>query len=186
MTDKYEEKLERRMKRERRYKGHGNYTGAFGMTAVFSFIGVLSIVFNILNIDFINIKTWGYWMFIPAFFICIGGISTYIKYKRLKAETLAILEGQTGLIKLDALAQELMMERPSLLRLLLDLRVERLLKFRVDAKSGDLILGETYIPAGTPTTPEAHVGIKYMFCPHCGKSIADDSIFCPNCGAAIQ
>lgn len=187
MKDTYEEKLERRMKKERRYTGRSEYLGAFGLAGVFTFVGIVSIIFNLIALDFIGIRSWGYWMFIPAFFIWIGGISAYLKQKRLRAEVLSILDNYPpGPISIDTLTQEAMMERPSLMQLFLDLRVDRLIKFRIDSKSGDLILGESYIPPRRESAAVPSVPSEHMYCPHCGKEIARDSIFCANCGSSVQ
>jgi hypothetical protein len=183
----YEERVERRMKSGRRYEGSSDYLGAFGLATVFTFVGILAIVFLIFHIDFISLRSWGYYLFIPAFFIWIGGISSYIRQKRLRAEVLAVLENyQSGPLNIENFAEELVMERPSLMRLLLDLRVERLIKFRVDSKSGEIILGESFTPSAVETPIELVPSIKTIFCPQCGVKISADSMFCPNCGSSIQ
>ena len=83
---------EKRFMVERRYEGSNQYLGAFGLGAVFIAVGILSIIFAIFKIDFIGLRTWGFYLFIPAFFIIIGGISTFAKVKRLKREVLTALE----------------------------------------------------------------------------------------------
>ncbi|HUY00088.1 MAG TPA: zinc-ribbon domain-containing protein [Candidatus Deferrimicrobium sp.] len=185
--DSYEQRVERRMKSSRRYEGSSDYLGAFGLASVFTFVGILAIFFLIFHIDFIGLRTWGYYLFIPAFFIWIGGISSYFRQKRLRAEVLAVLENyQSGPLNIENLAEELMMERPSLLRLLIDLRVERLIKFRIDSKSGELIIGESFTPPTVETNIPSMPPINTIFCPQCGVRISAESMFCPNCGSSIQ
>ncbi len=67
--DSYEQRLEHKIKKERRYQGRSEYLGAFGVAGVFTFVGILSIIFNFVPFDFIGLSGWGYWLFIPAFFI---------------------------------------------------------------------------------------------------------------------
>jgi len=184
--ERYEEKLEHKYKKDRRYQGRSEYLGAFGVAGVFTFVGIVSLILNATHFDFIGLRSWGYWMFIPAFFIWIGGISNYVKQKRLRQEVLAVLEAYpSGVVNVENLTKELMMERPSLMRLLLDLRVERLLKFRVDTKSGDLIMGESYVPP-VVESPAAQPSAGQSYCPQCGQALDTDSMFCPNCGASAQ
>jgi hypothetical protein len=183
----YEERVERRMKSGRRYEGSSDYFGAFGVATAFTFVGIIAIVFLIFHIDFISLRSWGYYLFIPAFFIWIGGISSYVRQKRLRAEVLAVLENyQSGPLIIENLAEELVMERPSLMRLLLDLRVERLIKFRVDSKSGEIILGETFTPSIIDAKVTPITTTDTIFCPQCGVRISAESMFCPNCGSSIQ
>ncbi|NVM31479.1 MAG: zinc ribbon domain-containing protein [Candidatus Helarchaeota archaeon] len=185
--DRYEQRLERKMKKKRRYKGRSEYLGAYGIAAVFTFIGMLSIIFYFTPFDFIGLSAWGYWMFIPAFFLWIGGIATHVRYNQLRRDVLATLDNyKSGPISIDSLTAELMMERPSLMRLLIDLRVERRLKFRVDSKSGEVILGESYLPPVIDAAAAAAAPTGTFFCPQCGQRIASDSVFCPNCGASVQ
>lgn len=177
---------EKRFLVERRYEGRSQYLGAFGLAAVFITMGILGIIFYIFHIDFISLRSWGYYMFIPAFFIIIGGISTYSRVKRLKREVLATLENyKNSRVNADDLAKELIMERPSLMRLLIDLRTDGTTKFRVDAKTGEILFGEVFTPP--PIEKEATTepaGIIY--CPQCGYRISADSVFCPNCGSSVQ
>ncbi len=109
-----------------------------------------------------------------------------MKQKRLRAETLAVLESYpTGTVNVENLTKELMLERPSLMQLLIDLRVERRIKFRVDSKSGDLIMGESYV-SPVVDTPTAQPTAGQSFCPQCGQVLEANSMFCANCGASVQ
>jgi hypothetical protein len=178
---------EKRFMVERRYEGRNQYLGAFGLAAVFITIGILSMIFEIFKINFMSLRSWGFYMFIPAFFIIIGGISTYTKVKRLKREVLATLENyKNNRVNMDDLAKELIMERPSLMRLLIDLRTDGLIKFRVDAKTGEVIFGEAFTPPAIEKEMASKETTGTVFCPQCGYRIASDSAFCPNCGSSLQ
>ncbi|NVM55293.1 MAG: zinc-ribbon domain-containing protein [Candidatus Helarchaeota archaeon] len=182
-----EDKYVRQLIKERRYEGKSEYLGAFGLAGVFIAVGILAIVFYIVDIDFIGLKHWGYYLFIPAFFIVIGASAGYIKYKRLRKEVMATIDNyQNTSVKIDDLAQELMMERASLMRLLIDLRVDMYLKFRVDSKTGDVIFGESYTPPAIDTVKTPITTTDHFYCPQCGQRISADSMFCPNCGASVK
>ncbi len=177
---------EKRFIRQRKYEGSSDWLGAIGLATVFTIVGILGVVFWFANIEFIGLRSWGYYMFIPAFFIYIAGISTYLRQKRLRQEVLAALDSYQNMsVNIETLTQDLMMARPDLLRLLIDLRTERLIKFRVDAKSGDVILGESFTPppVESPVTPATPT--ETVYCPQCGIRMPADSIFCPNCGASM-
>jgi hypothetical protein len=182
-----ESRFERRIVRERRYEGRSQYLGAFGLGGAFIAVGIISILLNIFHVEFIGLQSWGYFMFIPAFFIIIGGIATYIRVERLKKEVLAALENYRDTqVNVDDLVKELMMERPSLMRLLIDLRTDSYIKFRVDAKTGELIFGQAFVPSPIDTKVTPIVATDTIFCPQCGFRISADSVFCPNCGSSIQ
>jgi len=172
---------------ERRYEGRNQYLGAFGLGAVFITVGIISIIFAIFKIEFLGLRTWGFYLFIPAFFIIIGGISTFAKVKRLKREVLATLESyKNSRVNADDLAKELMMERPSFMRLLIDLRTDGSTKFRVDAKTGEIIFGEVFTPPAIEKEVATKEATGIVFCPQCGYRISADSVFCPNCGSSVQ
>ncbi len=179
---------EKQFVRERRYEGPSEYLGAFGLATVFIFVGILSIVFYFIHFDFISLRQWGYWMFIPAFFIMIGGITTYIRHQRLKKEVIAALDSYKsgGRIGIKSLAGDLMMAEPHLMRLLIDLRADQQIKFRVDMKTGEIIFGETFTPPAIDTNKTPITTTDTFFCPQCGKRIPAESVFCPNCGGSIQ
>ena len=65
------------MERQRYYskKSYEAPMSIFGTGIVFMIVGIISLVFNSLQFDFIGLRYWGYWLFIPAFFIFIGGFT---------------------------------------------------------------------------------------------------------------
>ena len=48
-----------------------------GVGFVFLFVAILSLFFRAFNINFIGLNSWGLWLFIPAFFIILGGVQQY-------------------------------------------------------------------------------------------------------------
>ncbi|MFX1293233.1 MAG: zinc-ribbon domain-containing protein [Promethearchaeota archaeon] len=172
---------------KRIYAGSSDYLGAFGVASVFSFVGFLGLIFLLTDINFIGLKWWGYYLFIPAFFIWIGGIASYIRQSRLKREALAALDSyQDSTVNIETLMQDLMIDRPGLLRLLIDLRTDRQIKFKVDSKTGDIILGETFTPPTLITDVAEESTAETIYCPQCGIQMTANSLFCPNCGVSIR
>ncbi|MFX0010824.1 MAG: hypothetical protein ACFE9R_10945, partial [Candidatus Hermodarchaeota archaeon] len=81
-----------------------------GVGLVFLFVAILSLFFIAFPgiFDPISLKSWGYWMFIPAFFIILGGFSQYYTNKKFqKAIRVAILDRDNkGTHKLEDIALE--------------------------------------------------------------------------------
>jgi DNA-directed RNA polymerase subunit RPC12/RpoP len=181
-----ERMTERRFLRERRYEGK-EYLRDFGTAGAFIAVGVISIILAIFRIDFIGLRWWGYVMFIPAFFILVGGIAKYTRADRLRKEVLATLDNYgESQVNVDTFAKDLIMERPSLMRLLIDLRTDGHIKFRVDSKSGELIFGQAFVPSPIDTKVTPITTTDSIYCPQCGFRIPADSLFCPSCGSSIQ
>jgi len=182
-----ERRSEQRFLRERRYEGKSEYLRDFGTASAFIAVGIISIILAIFRIDFIGLRWWGYVLFIPAFFLLVGGISKYIRVDRLRKEVLATLENyRESQVNVETVTKELMMERPSLMRLLIDLRTDGYIKFHFDAKSGELIFGQAFTlsPIDTKVTPISTTDTIY--CPQCGFRMPADSVFCPSCGSSLQ
>jgi len=118
--------------------------GAFGTGLVFLFVGLMSIFLNLLNIDFIGLRYWGFWMLIPAFFIILGGFhQIYTNRNFKKAVKAAIMDrGFKGTHKLEDIALEVGIKPNTLLRVLHDLRTSGFVKYRFNSKTGEIILGE--------------------------------------------
>ena len=98
--------------------------GTFAVAIVFLFVAILSLFFRTFNIHFIGLGEWGYWLFIPAFFIFIGGFEQLYrnyKYKQVVKNAVAQRNFQ-GTYKLEHIALEIGMKPSILLRVLLDLR----------------------------------------------------------------
>ncbi len=68
----------------------------------------MSLVFRAINFDLIGLSSWGFWLFIPAFFIIIGGLQQiYTNIQFQKAVRVAILDrGNQGAHKLEDIALE--------------------------------------------------------------------------------
>ncbi|NVM55295.1 MAG: hypothetical protein HWN66_16430 [Candidatus Helarchaeota archaeon] len=126
----------------RRYSGRSVLIGSLGAAIAFTIVGVIGVIFALTPVDFIGLSAWGIYMFIPAFFIWLGAIGTYFRQKRLKREVVLGLESYKGggPTSLDPLALELMMDRDSLMRILLDLRADGQARFRIDSKTGQVTI----------------------------------------------
>jgi len=168
--------------------------GTFAVAIVFLFVAILSLFFRTFYIDFIGLAGWGYWLFIPAFFIFIGGFEQLYrnyKYKQVVKNALAQRNFQ-GTYKLEHIALEIGMKPSILLRVLLALRNEGIVQYSFDAESGQIILGQPikYKPATEYVPPPKKIeeplpteGKNY--CVYCGHKIESSGNFCPNCGSKL-
>ncbi|MFX0004408.1 MAG: zinc ribbon domain-containing protein [Candidatus Hermodarchaeota archaeon] len=168
--------------------------GTFAVAIVFLFVAILSLFFLHFGIPFIGLAWWGYWLFIPAFFIFIGGFEQLYrnyKYKQVVKNALAQRNFQ-GTYKLEHIALEIGMKPNILLRVLLDLRTQGIVQYSFDAESGQIILGQkiTYKPATEYVAPPKKIeeplpteGKNY--CVYCGHKIESAGNFCPNCGSKL-
>ncbi len=168
--------------------------GTFAVAIVFLFVAILSLVFRTFNIDFIGLDSWGYWLFIPAFFIFLGGFSQLYrnyKYKQVVRSALAQRNFQ-GSYKLEHIALEIGMKPKILLSVLLDLRAKGIIKYNFDPESGKINLGQpiAYQPAAEYVPPAKKLeqplpteGKKY--CVYCGHKLETGGNFCPNCGSNL-
>jgi hypothetical protein len=180
-----------------RYYHKETYEAAIGTLAtacVFLFVAILSLFFRHFNIDFIGLAWWGFWMFIPAFFIFIGGFEQLYrnyKYKKIVKNALAQRNFQ-GSYKLEHIALEIGMKPGILLRVLLDLRNKGFVKYSFDAETGQIILGQTitYTPSTEYTAPPKKIAEPLPtegknFCVYCGHKLEASGNFCPNCGSKL-
>jgi hypothetical protein len=173
------------------------YTGnwsAFGTGAVFALVGIIGLVLRFTGTDFIGLSGWGIYMFIPAFFILLGGISGLYTDRRLKRAMLVTAQSKgNSSIKLEALSIETNIRANDILRILLDLRNEGMIKYRYDATSGEIVFGESvsYQKApeftGPMTTREASTQetSSTSYCPYCGHKPPAGSQFCESCGSKL-
>ncbi|MFX0100038.1 MAG: zinc ribbon domain-containing protein [Candidatus Hodarchaeota archaeon] len=172
----------------------GNLSG-FAVGIVFCFVGILSLVLNNLDVDFISISTWGYWLFIPAFFILLGSTGQYFTDKRIKRDVLAAIQSRSnGSYNLDEVAADSGVKRKDLLRVLMDIRSEGLIKYSYNESSGEIIVGEQVqyepapefkpLPKRSPP-PEPEELSEKNFCLFCGHKLREGAKFCPNCGSSL-
>jgi len=184
-------------KHKNRYYQKDSYEApmeVFGCAFGFIFVGVLSLVFLALNVSFMGLSGWGYWLFIPAFFMCIGGfnqISINARYK--KAVKGAILNrGSQGAHKLEHIALEVGIKPKDLLRVLQDLRNSGDVRYRFNSDTGVIELGQTvqYNQASEYVRPakkiEERLPAEGKYCVYCGHSFDQDAQFCPSCGSKIS
>ncbi|MBN1801073.1 MAG: zinc-ribbon domain-containing protein [Candidatus Lokiarchaeota archaeon] len=184
-------------KYKNRYYSNKSYeaaAGSFGCASTFLFVAILSLVFNSLSVDFMGLRYWGYWLFIPAFFIFIGGfqqIYTNVTYKRaIKA---AITQRGTGTFKLEDIALEVGIKPKDVLRVLLSLRNSGKIRYRFNADTGEIMLGESvsYVPSEEFEPPSKQLIAPIAsegknFCVYCGHQLAMNANFCENCGSKIN
>lgn len=165
----------------------------FGTGIAFIVVGSLALLFNMLSIDIIGLRYWGYWLFIPAFFIMIGGFSQIsINNRYKKAVKGAILNrGSQGTHKLEHIALEVGIKPKDLLRVLQDLREKGEIQYRFNPDTGLIELGQmiqynpvsNYVSPGKVEAPIPAGDKKY--CVYCGHQFDKDAQFCPSCGSSI-
>jgi hypothetical protein len=167
--------------------------GTFATAIVFTFVAILSLVFNTFNIDFIGLRWWGYWLFIPAFFIFIGGFTQlYTNFKYKKAILNAVRErGNQGSHKLENLALEVGIKPKDVLRVLADLRDKGKVQYRFNPDTGEIELGQSirYVKSEQfQHPPKENVDIsseQRNFCAYCGQKLDSRAQYCPNCGSKL-
>jgi len=164
---------------------------------VFLGVGIVSLVFSSLRIDFLSLNTWGYLLFIPAFFMLIGAVSNKSTDKRVRRDVLVVVQARkVGKFSLDEIAADAGVKRSHLLRVLMDLRAEGLVSYKYDSQTGEIILGEGmqyqqapgFEPAkkGEPIAPQTAEERKYcIFCGQILDSANSHVKFCPNCGSQL-
>ncbi len=169
--------------------------GTFAVGAVFLFVGILSLSLNSLNLDFIGIRFWGIFMFIPAFFIFIGAFSQLyrnIQFRRTVRGAI-LSRGGSGTVKLENLALEVGIKPKDVLRILLDLRNSGKIRYKFNPDSGEIVLGEavSYQQASNYTPPPKNLkepittSDQKNFCVYCGHKIDLNANFCENCGSKM-
>jgi hypothetical protein len=165
----------------------------FGTGIAFLIVGIVSLVLNTLNVDFIGLRYWGYWLFIPAFFIMIGGFSQIsINNKFKKAVRAAILDRGEGTYKLEDLALEVGIKPKDVLRVLVDLRAAGMIKYKFNSETGEIILGEgvVYKPAEGFVAPPKKLPdplpSKGNYCAYCGNELSPDAKYCAFCGSKVS
>ncbi|MFX1573486.1 MAG: zinc ribbon domain-containing protein [Promethearchaeota archaeon] len=168
--------------------------GTFACGCVFLFVAILSLVLRAVGSNFLTLSAWGYWMFIPAFFIFIGGFQQLwrnITYKKVVKNALAQRNFE-GTHKLEHIALEIGMRPKDILRVLVDLRNKGIVQYSFNSDSGEIILGKgiTYTQASgyVPPTKNLEAPIPTEdknFCVYCGYKLEMKASFCPNCGSKL-
>ncbi|MFX1447373.1 MAG: hypothetical protein ACFFCG_04480 [Promethearchaeota archaeon] len=182
-----------------RYYSKKKYEAAIetlGVGLVFLFVAILSLFFLAFPgiFDPISLKSWGFWLFIPAFFIILGGFSQYYtNMKFQKAIRVAILDrGNQGTHKLEDIALEVGIKPKDVLQVLIDLRNKGIISYRFNSDTGEIVLGEkvSYVKAeeyvGPPKKLEEPLETKgKSYCVYCGHQLPKEGNFCENCGSKI-
>ncbi|MFW9824152.1 MAG: hypothetical protein ACFFE4_14505 [Candidatus Thorarchaeota archaeon] len=168
--------------------------GTFATAIVFLFVAILSLFLLYFNIPFIGLAHWGYWLFIPAFFIFIGGFQQlYRNYKYQQVVKNALSQRNfKGTHKLEHIALEIGMKPKDILRVLIDLRNKGIVQYSFSPETGQIILGEgiTYTPSTEYVPPAKKLESPLPtegknFCVYCGHKIEASGNFCPNCGSKL-
>lgn len=177
---------------KREYEGTNS---SLGCGLVFLGVGIVSLVFSSLSITFLSLNSWGYWLFIPAFFMLVGSVSNKSTDKRIRRDVLAVVQSRkTGRFTIDEIAADAGVKRSHLLRVLMDLRAEGLISYKYDSQTGEIILGEGiqyqqapgFEPAKKGEQASIQVGIDHKYCIFCGQMLESQQVkFCPNCGSQL-
>lgn len=184
-------------KYKHRYYSKEKYEAAisvFSVGIVFLFVAIMSLVLRAINFDIIGLTAWGFWLFIPAFFIFIGGfqqIYTNMQFK--KSIRVAILDrGNQGSHKLEDIALEVGIKPKDVLRVLVDLRQKGVISYRFNSDTGEIILGENvvYAPVDNYIAPPRNLAEPLStegknYCVYCGQDLREGALFCENCGSKI-
>ena len=154
----------------------------------------MSLVFIAIDFDLIGLSSWGYWFFIPAFFITIGGFQQiYTNIQFQKAVRVAILDrSNQGAHKLEDIALEVGLKPKDVLRVLIDLRQKGVISYRFNSETGEIILGENivYAPVDNYIAPPKNLAEPLStegksYCVYCGQDLREGAVFCENCGSKI-
>jgi len=161
-----------------RYYSKKKYEAAIetlGVGFVFLFVAILSLFFLAFGVPFIGLGSWGYWLFIPAFFIILGGVQQYYTNEKFqKSVRVAILD------------------RSNQLKVLIDLRQKGAISYRFNSETGEIILGEkvAYVKSEEFVVPPKQLAEPLEtagkgYCVYCGHELSTEGNFCENCGSKI-
>jgi len=180
-----------------RYYTKKKYEAAIETLAVglvFLFVAILSLFFRAFNFDFIGLSFWGIFLFIPAFFIMLGGVQQYYTNNKFqKSIKVALLDrGNQGTHKLEDIALEVGIKPKDVLQVLIDLRQKGIVSYRFNSDTGEIILGEkvAYVKSEDYVVPpkklEEPLETKgKTYCVYCGYQLPKEGNFCENCGSKI-
>jgi hypothetical protein len=180
-----------------RYYSKKKYEAAIetlGVGFVFLFVAILSLFFIAFGVPFIGLRSWGYWLFIPAFFIILGGVQQYYTNEKFqKSVRVAILDrGNQGTHKLEDIALEVGIKPKDVLKVLIDLRQKGAISYRFNSETGEIILGEkvAYVKSEEFVVPPKQLAEPLEtagkgYCVYCGHDLSTEGNFCENCGSKI-
>ena len=183
---------------EDRYYSKRDYKGdlsLFGTAAAFTFVGILSLIFRALHIQFIGIDSWGYWLFIPAFFIAISAFGHLYTDRRMRNNLLGAVQNRSGKVSLETLSTETGIKSQNILRVLVDVRASHSIQYHYDVETGEIILGDEVqykkSPEFVEPMPQKQKDVIFPsgevgFCPYCGHKAVPNSRFCENCGSSLS
>jgi len=161
----------------------------FATAIILLFVAILSLIFIAIPFyDPISLHSWGFWLFIPAFFIFIGGFQQLyrnMKYQQVVKNAIA-QRNYEGTHKLEHIAIEIGIKPKDLLRVLLDLRNKNKIKYKFNPDTGEIVLGESVSYTPSVKKPEVTLAKEdKSFCVYCGQKLDGEAIFCPSCGSKL-
>ncbi|MHA1303830.1 MAG: zinc-ribbon domain-containing protein [Candidatus Heimdallarchaeaceae archaeon] len=176
----------------------GDYS-AFGSALTFTAVGILSLIFDAYNINFIGLRYWGFWLFVPAFFSFTSAIGLIANDRKMRKAVLGFVQSHPGgPIKVETISAQIGMKMNDILRVLVDLRMKGLVQYKYDTQTGEILLGEAvkYQRAPEFTSPPTknqaetiastiQLSQAEYYCPYCGQKNPEDSQFCINCGSKL-
>lgn len=180
-----------------RYYSKRDYKGdlsLFGTAAAFTLVGVISLILRALHTDFIGLASWGYWLFIPAFFIAISAFGHLYTDRRMRNNLRGAVQNRSGRVTIDTLATETGIKPQHILRVLVDLRASYSFQYRYDVETGEIILGDEVqyekSPEFVAPMPQKQKDVIFpagetSFCPYCGHKAIPKARFCENCGSSL-
>ncbi|MHA2309673.1 MAG: zinc ribbon domain-containing protein [Candidatus Heimdallarchaeaceae archaeon] len=136
------------------------YTGnwsAFGTGAVFALVGIIGIILRVTGTDFIGLASWGYYMFIPAFFIILGGISGLLTDRRLNLRNEGLIK-----YKYESTSGEI-----------------------VFGESVSYQQSPEFTGAMTTRQAATQEEVSTNYCPYCGHKPPAGAQFCESCGSKL-
>ena len=181
-----------------RYYSKRDYKGdlsLFGTAAAFTFVGIVSLILRAIGRDFIGIAGWGYWLFIPAFFIAISAFGHLYTDRRMRDNLRGAVQNRSGKVTLNTLSTETGIKPQHILRVLVDLRASHSIQYRYDVESGEIILGDEVqyekAPEFVEPMPQKQMDVIFpsgevSYCPYCGHKAIPSARFCENCGSSLS
>ncbi len=145
-----------------RYYSKGKYEAVIGglvLSLIFLGVATISALMGTFGYTdtFMSLHTWGFWMFIPGFFIMLGVFNQFYTNRNYQiAVHNAIRErGNKGNYKLEDLSLEIGIRPGDILKVLLDLRNKGLIRYRFNPSTGEIQLGESvdYVQSEEYTSP---------------------------------
>ena len=160
---------------------------SIGGSPVFS--GICCIALAVILV-FVELFMYGtvsiYTIFMAVMIVGMGVMMIVMWYNRLNTIKNHIKRYEGKRVAIVKLCNELQEQTAGFFRILNELRKKKDLKFEIDDRTGELIVGKT-IRSKTISVKEADgmniEKISQNKCTHCGRVLNEDYEFCPGCGS---